>query len=579
MSEQEKTIPEIDEIEDIYLLLTNEEPTPDDEIEAREKLIDKFSALISEDSLEEHRDKLRSIQESLIEWDTLDLWFVETELPKMIKECLNALKPNNKIETERKSKTIEKNEILQGIEKKLGEKIREKTPKKSSVIKQDDIEEIFSKISNQFKGEIDDLKTRIETLQEELNTKEMKLGNSKTIRKIKPLKQPKLKPPEIHIPSIKKAQEKTPKSKKMNSEEILKLKQDESKALAHKNKSEISPPSTEIEKSTLGDEKEMKKEQESTTLEISKTIPPKDKKVSEKESELVKSTELETKEVFPKENFTIKSEPKIDKKKPEKKIEKPKLDIKVEIPKMPSKKQLEDEEGAITPLPLNVIEERKKVPKPPESILRFNENKEITPPPEKPKITTIATESPSKSEMEEKSKSHKLFISKPKVSQVKVEETESKTKKPEAADLFSVFSSQKEKNLQKNKKINEFIPFRSERFAPSSSGRLNFSEDISPSSKDFVSENTTSSFKNGTSSEALTSVEDLPRNKDTLYQELIALEGRRYSLEKRFKTLEKSYQKGSINDMDFKNRGEELKGNLDQITDRITKIRRLIASL
>ena len=36
--------------------------------------------------------------------------------------------------------------------------------------------------------------------------------------------------------------------------------------------------------------------------------------------------------------------------------------------------------------------------------------------------------------------------------------------------------------------------------------------------------------------------EELPSDKDSLYQELIALEGKRYSLEKNYKDLEKSYQ-------------------------------------
>ncbi|MEJ2280105.1 MAG: hypothetical protein P8Y70_20500, partial [Candidatus Lokiarchaeota archaeon] len=41
------------EIKDVYKFLTEQEPTPDDEIEAREKLIDKFKSLKSANSVPE----------------------------------------------------------------------------------------------------------------------------------------------------------------------------------------------------------------------------------------------------------------------------------------------------------------------------------------------------------------------------------------------------------------------------------------------------------------------------------------------------------------------------------------------
>ena len=74
-------------------------------------------------------------------------------------------------------------------------------------------------------------------------------------------------------------------------------------------------------------------------------------------------------------------------------------------------------------------------------------------------------------------------------------------------------------------------------------------------------------------------VEDLPSDKDSLYQELIALEGKRYSLEKNFKEIEKSYSAGSFSDIEYNKRSEELRGKLDIITSRINKIRRVISSL
>jgi len=73
--------------------------------------------------------------------------------------------------------------------------------------------------------------------------------------------------------------------------------------------------------------------------------------------------------------------------------------------------------------------------------------------------------------------------------------------------------------------------------------------------------------------------EELPSDKDSLYQELIALEGKRYSLEKSYKELEKSYHTGFLDDIDYTTRSAELRGNLEEITSRINKIRRVISTL
>ncbi len=73
--------------------------------------------------------------------------------------------------------------------------------------------------------------------------------------------------------------------------------------------------------------------------------------------------------------------------------------------------------------------------------------------------------------------------------------------------------------------------------------------------------------------------EELPSDKDSLYQELIALEGKRYSLEKTFKDLEKIYSTGSIDDSEYKSQSDGLRGKLNGITSKINKIRRIISSL
>jgi hypothetical protein len=50
-------------------------------------------------------------------------------------------------------------------------------------------------------------------------------------------------------------------------------------------------------------------------------------------------------------------------------------------------------------------------------------------------------------------------------------------------------------------------------------------------------------------------------------------------LERTFKEIEKSYNIGSIDDFEYKTQGEDLKKKLEDITSRINRIRRVIASM
>ena len=74
-------------------------------------------------------------------------------------------------------------------------------------------------------------------------------------------------------------------------------------------------------------------------------------------------------------------------------------------------------------------------------------------------------------------------------------------------------------------------------------------------------------------------LESLPKDKDSLYQQLIAFEGRRYSLEKAYKDLTKSYSNGKIDEFEFNNQSENLREILNEVSTQITEIRRIISSL
>ena len=135
-------------------------------------------------------------------------------------------------------------------------------------------------------------------------------------------------------------------------------------------------------------------------------------------------------------------------------------------------------------------------------------------------------------------------------------------------DLFNVFSSVGEKTSEsKEKKVELKAPKRPTEEKtnenPPVASFVNFNQSKKPISQELTT----------------TAEEELPTDKDSLYQELIALEGKRYALEKNFKDLDMNYQKGSIADAEYKNQNDILKHKLDEITSRINKIRRIIASL
>ena len=93
----------------------------------------------------------------------------------------------------------------------------------------------------------------------------------------------------------------------------------------------------------------------------------------------------------------------------------------------------------------------------------------------------------------------------------------------------------------------------------------------------FIEFNVKSSLNNN--GESAKNSESLPDDKDTLYQELIALEGKRYAIEKRYKELETSFNRGSISDLQFKRSTEEINTKMQEITTRINTIRSLISRL
>ena len=534
MSGEEKFKTVIQEIKDIYVFLIQGEPTPDDEIEARVNLIELFEKLKKVNSYQVGANirLYEDIQTRLENWDTLDLWFTESEIPDYIKKIINL--PDKEPGVEVKEET---EELL------TEEHIEQKAT-------QIDIKEIVDKVSDKFKGEIDVLKQKIDFLQHEIDEKDEKFKHvsQKKVIKIIPKKNVKLLPPKIKIPVIKKP-EKPP--------QILgQIKEDLEKPVE-----KIGVKSIEEVQIKIREELEKLKPIPATPLTPPLTPPP-----LPPSSQPVPSTL----EVMPKTEDLYE--------------EKSDLNVLEElkpIPIRPEPKKKEDLPKETASI-LDILDEQETENKEEEPIII----EEKTPPPKKSMISTEVTlieEEPVENEKSapfllqdpiEKEKPEPILGPTPKVSSVSVKEIENEVIKSTGTELFDVFSSVGNKRAEKVLHKQEYPSLETSKEKKKKESKKKKKEDDPIPFVEFgsIETSTAEEYTSG-------SLEELPKDKDSLYQELIALEGRRYSLEKTFKELERSYNSGSIADLEYKNRSEDLKNDQDEITSRINRIRRIIASM
>ena len=458
----------LQEIKGIYTFLTEDKPTPDDEIEAKDKLINQFSRLKNSSTYPEEINFIDRILQKLDEWDTLDLWFSETSLPDDIMNILNIPKS---------AETHQEEELAEIENAPIGQ-----TNGDSEI----DLTDIFNKVSEQFKGEIESLKGTIDNLKKELDKKDDPVqlpARKREVHKITPNPHAKLAPPVIKIPAIKKL---------------------------------VKPPKTNLQ-----------------SISTTPTTP-----------------EIEHQEAI-KEHLTP-------------------------IPIEPEEIPLPVDDHDLTPIPKKspsietvVIEESIKEDKPLKT--------------EKRKITSIIPEKPKEASTSESPESKPFLIEKPKISAVKIEEIESESIVSSGSDLFNVFSSVGTKSKENPQEIIGFtekppkVEEKKKHDKKKKKAKDKDKDIQEPAVMPFINFNDS---KTSVEPELESpNLENISEDKDTLYQELIALEGRRYSLERNFKDVEKNFNKGSISDADFKRQNNILKKQLNEITSRINNIRRIISSL
>jgi len=500
MSEEEKFNSIIQEIKDIYLYLTKGEPTPDDEITAREKLINQIQTLksVKTFNVEANLALFEETLNKLDNWDTLELWFLESELPENIEKIIKI--------TDELPEFAPEEDIKESPTARLHEDLETASF---------DIDQIVDKVSEQFKGEIDDLKQKIDDLKIELEKKDETLhqvSQNKVIKKITPKKDVKLPPPKIKLPVIKKpdhppqlkAPSKSGAERPRKAIGIKSIEQVQSKIeqeLERQKNNSIFEQKPEIKEDLI-----QKIQEEKIVSEISKD--------SESILDILEESEIPLEPREPP-NFTI-------------------------MPDKPKKRSLVPEI-----IEVETSEKEKKIP------FTIKETKIVEEPKiiEKPAITT-----------------------KPKITSVSIEEIEDEEIRSTGTELFNVFSSVGEKPSKK-------LPTLDDAFSSTPVKVKKKKKEEKSDTIPFVGFKASDSKISSYIEPEPDIEEELPSDKDSLYQELIALEGKRYSLEKTFKELEKTYSTGSIDDSKYKKQSDELRGRLNGITSKINKIRRVISSL
>ena len=485
MTEEEKFEETLASIREIFVSLTEKEPTPDEEIDAREQLIILFNDLTDNLSFPEQKDLIEVIKDKLEKWDTLDFWFTETTIPDDIKQFLN-FSDLKDIDQKSELTEIKDLQIKDAQIKEPGEL--------SQVSSNLDVNDIVSEVSQRFKGEIDSLKDTIDGLKKALDEKSETLNkiSQKKVQKITPRKTSRLAPPVIKIPVIKK----------------MKF-----------------PSESQID------------------LSIPQILPKEEQKDSAIEEVKISLKKAEVKKFTP-------------------------------IPAKPEGMIVRNNKE-LTPIPINKVKKKPEI-----TTAVIEETKDVPIITEKRKITPIVSEMYSKptevAENLEEKKIQPFSVDPPKIRSMSVEEVETESIKSSGKDLFDVLSHVGKNQQIIAKKENEYPKIMEKKEVKPIIEIKEMKASEQPQINSFIAfgkENTEDLPVHRDNTE------DLPVDKDDLYQELIALEGKRYAVEKGYKELEASYNKGSIADSQYKQKNDEKKTKMLQITGRITTIRRLISSL
>lgn len=408
-------------------------------------------------------------------------------------------------------------------------------------------------------------------LKDELDHRESEvkdISQSKRVQKIIPKKTSKLEPPKIRIPSIKR-REKPPKIKP-----IKEPAEEEIKREPEVQEEKISPPNFEgkvitpnISQINVEPPKIPSEMKEGIVKPVG--IPPARPKLSPIITEEPSSIDDSEKPFNSTEELPVHKEP---------------IYEEVNFTPLPKEKGktifIQDDIIDLTPLPEEETvpaeepQDETKIPIHPEEkpirIQKPSGDFELTPlPPLKPEIAQ---------EIKEETDLTPIIRKKPKLSPIAIEEVDTEEIKSSSTDLFNVFSSVGTNQAEQSEAIPKPVEIISQKESKKE-GKKESKKKQKPEITIQEPTITIPSKSRAAKKEPPLDLEALPKDKDSLYQQLIAFEGRRYSLEKAYKDLTKNYSIGKVDEFEFNNQSENLKQILNEVSSSITEIRRIISSL
>lgn len=530
-------------LKEIYEKLSGE-PTPEEEEQAKHDIISALEKMIEETDDDSDKTLYNEALQITKSWDTLDKWFVEMpDLVSKIKEILSDVEAEDAQPEQEGALTAEQNNELS---KEIAEAIAEAT---QDLPAQVDIKQIIKEITKQVtknflaKHEIEgtivdepEEKEKLETSQKTggrlslskddiMNDllKPKGVGDKKATEKkeddSKVVLKPKLSAPKISIPKVVK-----PKKK-----------------IVPKKKTEPKPqPKSEPKPA----------EPKKTTVKL-----PQPKKISIPQAHKISASD---KKPIP--------QPKAEEKPKSKKkviikpasIQKPKTKPKLKIKTVQSPPQatvIDENGGEIRLQPINVDS---STPKPAAKIQPVSKKK--------PKIVVTPSQKPKSGKKKPKINVSAQPVS---VSNAKPQQNEIKPLKPVKMSqnnsknaLFQAFNKRGKSNGKDSQTQVGGI-----KAVNISGGEI---EGFKAQSVDAPKEQ----FEFVDSGDIYAKM-----SKDELYQELIALEGKKYAIERARKDMRAKHEKGQVPDVEYKTAIERFKYDLEHISDKINDLRRRVQTL
>ena len=197
-----------DDLQKLYYLLVRGEPTPDEEILSKEKILEFLKVIQQAPEGERVKDLVEQAIAIASSWDVYDFWFKEVkDLPRIVGEILATLKPDTISAPSAPKEAIPlKLEAATTSPTKLAS---ESFPQGSPGA---NLEDLVAKVTGQFKSQIEALQGKISNLEKSFDEKDQEIekvthvgGNSEAATVPapgRPVLKPKLQAPKLKLPAV-----------------------------------------------------------------------------------------------------------------------------------------------------------------------------------------------------------------------------------------------------------------------------------------------------------------------------------------------------------------------------------------